>query len=74
MGAKYIPVAYCHNCKKKQPVVLTEFVHKTHKIKATSVHCAVCEIVLNIDKKCKVGYVDEAWMNKHGWKLERSVA
>jgi hypothetical protein len=66
---KNIPVAYCLKCRKKQPIVLTDFSHKTKNIKVTSVHCAVCKVVLNMDKDVKVEYVDLPWMEKRGWKL-----
>ena len=66
-----IPVSYCHKCRKKQPVIISKFVHKKKKISCESVHCALCEIVLNVDKDCKIEYVDDAWMKKRGWKLEK---
>ena len=67
----HIPVSYCHKCRKKQPVVIKKFAHKKKKISIEMIYCAICEFVLNLDKDCKIDYVDEAWMKKRGWKLEK---
>jgi hypothetical protein len=61
-------VSRCNKCRKKQPVIITDFVNKAKEKKFTSVHCAVCETVLNVSKDIDIEYVAEAWLIKRGWE------
>lgn len=51
-----------------QPVGLSVMRNEDTGHEIGIIYCVVCETVLNVDSVPEVRYVDEAWMNEHGWR------
>jgi len=66
---KYIPIAYCSKCKKKQILNITIMHKGENKISIGA--CGHCDTVLNFDNDLKIEYVTEKEANKMGWILEK---
>jgi Zn ribbon nucleic-acid-binding protein len=64
---KFIPVAYCPKCKKKQMLNITNM-HKG-KSKVSIGACGYCDTVLNLECDLKIEYVTEKEARKMGWKI-----
>ena len=62
---KYIPIAYCPKCKKKQVLNITNM-HKG-KNKVSIGACGYCDTVLNLDSDLKIEYINEEEARKIGW-------
>ena len=62
---KYIPIAYCSECKKKQVLDITNMHKGKNKISIGA--CGYCDIVLNFGNDLKIEYITEEEARKMGW-------
>jgi len=70
---KFIPIAYCPDCKKDVILDMTDMykvVAGGKKIELTICACGFCDTVLNFDEEPKIKYISEKEANKMGWILK----
>jgi len=68
---KFIPVAYCPTCKRKEILNITNMKHKSEKTKISIAACGFCDTVLNLDGNVKIDYVSKLEAEKLGWTLKK---